>query len=306
MKKTNLAIVYVYAVFAILCWSFSFIWIKQLYDMGFKPITVVMFRLVIASLILHLISKLFFKKEKIAKEDYGRFLLLAFFEPFCYFMGESFGMQYVSASLASIIVALSPLTTPVFAWFFIKERVNMYEMFGLVVSFAGVLMLVLNDFKLEGQIIGYLLMFVAVIGGSCFGIVLKGITEKYSALTIVKAQTLIGSFLFLPFFLIWEMPHFLTQGFQMKAYVNLSLLAIFPSSIAFIIFTIMVRNLGAVKANVFTYLIPIITTILSYFILKESFSLIKVGAMLIVILGLFVSQLERLNGKNRSLAYEKN
>ncbi|MCB5249827.1 MAG: DMT family transporter [Candidatus Cloacimonadales bacterium] len=296
MKKMNLSLVYVYAVLAMFFWSFSFIWVKQLYEMGFKPITVVLFRLVIACIVLHIISKLFFKSEKIDREDYIRFFLLAFFEPFCYFMGESFGMQYVSASLASIIVALIPLITPIFAWLFIKERVNIYEIIGLIVSFAGVLFLVLNDFRLEGRLIGYILMFIAVLGGTNYAIALRPLVDKYSALTIVKVQTLIGSFLFLPFFLAFEYQHYRALEFQIAPYVNLALLAIFPSSLAFIIMTIMVRNLGVVKANIFTNLIPIMTAVLSYFILKESFSTLKLFAMLVVIMGLFVSQI-RINNK---------
>ena len=289
--------VYSYAILAMFFWSFSFIWVKQLYDFGFKPITVVLFRLIIACLILNLISITFFKREKVRKEDYGKFFLLAFFEPFCYFMGESFGMQYVSASLASIIVALIPLITPLFAWFVIKEKVNIYEIIGLVVSFAGVLMLVVSDFKLEGRIIGYLLMFVAVLGGTNYGIVLRTIAEKYSALTIVRVQTFLGAVLFLPFFLYWELAYYKTQAFVVQPWILLSLLAIFPSSIAFILLTIVVRNIGVVRANVFTNLIPIMTGVLSYFLINESFSLIKISAMFIVIAGLFVSQLHRFDFK---------
>jgi drug/metabolite transporter (DMT)-like permease len=295
MKKNSLTIVYTYAILAMLFWSFAFIGVKKLYDYGFKPITVVFFRLVIASIILHLIGFFFFKQEKVRKEDYGRFFLLAFFEPFCYFMGESFGMQYVSASLASIIVALIPLVTPLFAWFVIKEKVNIFEIIGLIVSFAGVLLLVVNDFRLEGRIIGYLLMFVAVLGGTNYGIVLRTIADNYSALTIVKVQTLLGALLFLPFFLWWELPYFKTQAFIPQPYALLSLLAIFPSSIAFILLTIVVRNIGVVRANVFTNLIPIMTGLLSFFLINEQFNLIKISAMFVVIIGLFISQLHRFD-----------
>ena len=163
-------------------------------------------------------------------------------------------------------------------------------------SFAGVLFLVLNDFRLEGRLIGYILMFIAVLGGTNYAIALRPLVDKYSALTIVKVQTLIGSFLFLPFFLAFEYQHYRALEFQIAPYVNLALLAIFPSSLAFIIMTIMVRNLGVVKANIFTNLIPIMTAVLSYFILKESFSTLKLFAMLVVIMGLFVSQI-RINNK---------
>lgn len=278
-------------------WGISFVWVKQLYDLGFKPITVVLIRLILATILLNIIAKVFNLMEKIQKEDYKKFIILAFFEPFCYFMGESFGMQYVSPTLASVIVALIPPITPIFAWIIIKERVNIYEIIGLVVSFLGVLLLVVNDFRLEGKIIGYVLMFIAVLGGTNYGIALRTLADKYSALTIVRIQTLIGALFFMPFFFIWEFPHFQTQTFQAQPYLLLSLLAIFPSSIAFILLTITVRHIGVVRANVFTNLIPIFTGILSFFIIGERFSYLKVVAMLIVIFGLFISQLHKINFK---------
>ncbi len=296
MKKP-LWVVYTYATLAMFFWSFSFIWVKQLYDFGFKPITVVFIRLVIASVILNLVGKYLFAKEKVKREDYKHFFLLAFFEPFCYFMGESFGMQYVSASLASIIVALIPLVTPIFAWFIIKEKINIYEIIGLIISFSGVLLLVVNDLKLEGKIIGYLLMFVAVLGGTNYGIALRNLADKYNALTIVRVQTFIGALLFLPFFLIWDLKPFMQLPYTFQPYSLLVLLAIFPSSLAFILLTIVVRNIGVVRANVFTNLIPIMTGVLSYFMIKEQFSSLKILAMIIVIFGLFISQLHRFDLK---------
>ncbi len=288
--------VYIYAIVAMLFWSLAFIWVKQVYGF-YKPITVVILRLVLASIFLNIASKLFFPAQKIRKEDYWRFLLLAFFEPFCYFMGESFGMMYVTATLASVIVALIPLVTPLFAWFFIKEKVTPYEIAGLIVSFFGVLMLVMQDFQLSGKFIGYILMFVAVIGGTNYGIALRTLTDKYNSITIVKTQTLIGAFLFLPFFLRFEYSHFISVPFHLQPVLLLILLAIFPSSIAFILLTITVKNIGVVRANIFTNLIPVFTALLSFFILRERFSLFKVSAILVVIFGLFVSQMHRINFK---------
>lgn len=288
--------IYFYATLAMVFWGASFVWVKQVYGF-YKPITVVLLRLIIATVFMNLLAKFFFKAEKIRKEDYKRFFLLAFFEPFCYFMGESFGMQYVSATLASVIVALIPLITPIFAWFFIKERVNIFEIIGLLVSCGGVLMLVMQDFQISGKLIGYILMLVAVLGGTNYGIVLRTLTDKYNAITIVKTQTLLGSILFLPFFLVFEFKHFISVPLQFEPISLLTLLAIFPSSIAFILLTITVRHIGVIRANVFTNLIPVFTGIMSFFILAERFSMYKISAMLVVILGLFVSQMHKFSFK---------
>jgi drug/metabolite transporter (DMT)-like permease len=61
--------------------------------------------------------------------------------------------------------------------------------------------------------------------------------------------------------------------------------------------TIVIRHIGVVRANVFTNLIPIMTGVLSYFMIKEQFSSLKILAMIIVIFGLFISQLHRFDLK---------
>ena len=68
----------------------------------------------------------FFKSRKWLFWAYGGglFLLMALFEPFIYFLGESYGLLYVSSTVAAVIVATIPLISPLFAWYFFREKLN--------------------------------------------------------------------------------------------------------------------------------------------------------------------------------------
>lgn len=294
-KEYPLSVVYILTILAMFFWSIAFIWVRQVFDLGFRPITVVFLRLIVASVVLTTSAKILNVKEKIKKEDYKLFFFLAFSEPFCYFLGESFGMLYVTPTLASIIVSTIPLVTPIFAWMFIKERVNIYEIIGLVVSFSGVLILVIEDLNLGGKLIGILLMVLAVISGTAYGIILKKLTDNYSALMITKIQTYIGMLLFMPLFFIFEFRQFLSIPFAISNFRYIVLLGALPSSLSFTFLAVAVHKLGVVRTNVFTNLIPVFTAVLAFYILKEEFSVFKIFAMGIVIIGLFVSQLHRIN-----------
>lgn len=294
-KDYPLSIVYILTVLAMFFWSIAFIWVRQVFDIGFRPITVVLLRLIVASVVLSILVSLFRIKEKIAKEDHKWIFLLAFCEPFCYFLGESFGMLFVTPTLASIIVSTIPLITPIFAWFLIKERVNIYEIIGLIVSFTGVLFLVIEDLNLGGRLIGIILMGIAVISGTAYGLTLKKLTDNYTALTITKYQTIIGMFLFLPLFLIFELNQFLSIPFALSNFKYILLLGVFPSSLSFTFLAIAVRKIGVVRTNIFTNLIPVFTAVLAYYILKEEFSTTKIMAIVAVIIGLFISQLHRVD-----------
>ena len=118
-------------------WSFSFIWFKIAY-LGYGPITVVIFRLAISAVLISVIAAALKRLEMPAKKDIWLFVLMSFFEPFLYFIGESYGLIYISSTVAAVIVATIPLFSPVAAWFFYREKVKWMNAAGLLFSFLGV------------------------------------------------------------------------------------------------------------------------------------------------------------------------
>jgi len=278
---------------AMFFWSLAFIWVPQAYSLGFRPFTVLFLRLIVASLFLTLASRLLNGHESIAKQDRKLFFLLAFAEPFCYFMGESFGMLYVTSTLAATIIATIPLVTPFFAWFFMREGVNVYEVVGLIVSFLGVLVLVMEDLNLGGEPIGVFLMFIAVLSGTFYCIILKKLTNNYNPITITRYQTYIGMLLFTPLFFIFDIKPFLTTGFHLYDFRYILYLGVFPSSISFTLMAVTVHRIGIVRTNVFSNIIPVLTAVFAFFLLNEPFSGLKIFAMGVVIGGLVISQINK-------------
>src|SRR5665811_173266 len=104
-------------------WSFSFIWFKIAYQ-GYNPITVVIFRLAISAVLITLIARGLKRLQKPSRKDFRLFVLMAFFEPFIYFLGESYGLKYVSSTVAAVIVGTIPLISPVAAWYFYREKIK--------------------------------------------------------------------------------------------------------------------------------------------------------------------------------------
>ncbi|HNY15303.1 MAG TPA: DMT family transporter, partial [Bacteroidales bacterium] len=139
MKKNLMT--YGAVILAMIFWSLSFIWFK-IANETFRPITIVFIRLVVASVILTLF--LFFTKKfvKIRKEDRKLFLMLALFEPFLYFLGESFGLTYVSATVGSVLISTIPVIATIGAWLIFRERLKIINYAGIILSFIGVLVFI--------------------------------------------------------------------------------------------------------------------------------------------------------------------
>jgi drug/metabolite transporter (DMT)-like permease len=299
MKKFT---VYSFAVLPMVFWAFTFIWYKVILKY-IEPLSVIFFRLIIASLILIFVTKFLFKtKEKLMRKDYINIFILAFFEPFIYFLGESYGMLYVSSTVAAVIISMIPVLTPVFAFRILNEKLNIFNILGLVLSFSGVIMIMVNpsaaaDFTVKGV----LLLMVAVLGAVGYGITVKRLSADYSSMTITKYQNIFGAFLFLPLFLIFEYEKTtfsisvsLTDGTFSEIITTLLYMSFFASVLAFVLIIKPIKELGISKTNVFTNLIPIFTGILSYFMIGEQFDTRKILGMLIVISGIVLSQLKGL------------
>ena len=186
------------AVGAMIFWSFSFVWVKVAY-LAYEPLTVIILRLVFSSVLLFVFSLSVRRLQIPSRKDAGIFLLLAFFEPFLYFMGESYGMKFVSSTVAAVIVATIPLFAPLFAWYFFRERVTLMNVAGLAASFIGVSLVVTNpDFSFSASPKGVALEFLAVFAAIAYSTVLRKLSFRYNTFTIISFQNLIGIFLFLP------------------------------------------------------------------------------------------------------------
>lgn len=278
-------------------WSFSFIWFKIAY-LGYDPITVVIFRLAISALLISIIAFATKRFQKPSFKDFWLFVLMSFFEPFAYFIGESYGLKYISSTVAAVIVATIPLISPVVAWYFYRERLKWMNVIGLVFSFIGVGFVVLNgSFQFEASPLGVGLEFMAVLAAISYSIVLKNLAGRYNTLTIIAYQNVIGVVLFLPVWLIVDFNEFIQRPFHFEAFRAIVFLAVFSSTLAFVFFTQSVRTLGVNRSNTFINLIPVFVAILSYFVLKDSLGLQQIAGIIIVVTGLFLAQIRRKKKK---------
>lgn len=284
-----------------LFWSFSFVWVKIVYTV-YNPITTVILRLIISSALLFLIGKGLHKIQKIDKKDRTQLMLLAFFEPFLYFMGESFGLKFVSSTLGAVIISTIPLFSPVAAYFFHREKIGIMGIVGILISVFGVSIIIFNkDLNLIASPLGVALMFLAVGSAIAYSIVLKNLAAKYNPITLISYQNLVGIMLFLPLFFIFEFQDFIHAKPTVDVLISLFELAIFASSLAFIFFTYGLNHIGITKTNIFINAIPVFTAIFAFFVLDEILNFQKIIGISIVISGLFLSQakfkLSKFKGK---------
>lgn len=273
-------------------WGMSFVWSTQVYQ-NLNPTATIFLRLVVATIFFTAILFTFRLNEKVKKEHLGLFALAAMFEPFLYFIFEGYGLKNTSPVIGSGIIAMIPLVTPVAAHIFLKERLTPMNIAGFIVSFVGVIIMLLNkNLEFTASPKGILFLCGAVLVAVGYSIALIKLTKLYKPLTITWVQNIIGMIYFIPMVIImerFEPSNFANVGGYI---VPLVCLGVFCSAVAYSLWAFAFSKLGASKANVYSNLIPVFTAIFSYLLAIEEMTAFKIIGILVVVFGLVLSQLK--------------
>ena len=294
---------YVAIVFAELCWGLSFIWTQQLAGRQQIPVFVLIFvRMVLATVGMAVISLAVGAKLKIARKDIKYFLLLAFFEPFLYFIGETFGIKATaSPTLSALIIAIIPVFTMFADMLFYKTKVPAIAKLGVLLTVPGAVLMVIE--KNSGAAVywwGIALLMLAVLSSCGYSITLRKLVDSYSAITINTWLFFIGSIFFLPFFLATKGDFPVVNMFRSPAIEPLLCLAVLCSCGAFSCYVYALKHIGITRACIFAATIPIVSAVASYFMGIETFSPLQILGIAIVIAGVILAQ--RTSQKHHNLS----
>jgi drug/metabolite transporter (DMT)-like permease len=287
--------IYLLVILSMVFWGMSFVWTTIVFNY-LGPLSIVFVRLVISSVLLFSVLKISGKLEPMKKADYKLFAASAFFNPFLYFLGESYGVKFSSPTISAVIIATIPVFSLLAASFFLKEKLSWLNILGMIISFSGILIMLINrNLTLNSSPIGILCLLFAVFAAIGYSILLKRLSGRYSAFSIITYQNMIGAVLFAPLALTFDLKYFIMLKPDFTFISSLLFLSVFASSLAFVFYAISTREMGVSRTNVFSNFIPVFTAIFSFFIIGESLNAQKIAGMFIVIFGVVLSQINKRN-----------
>ena len=274
-------------------WGASFIFTKGLFnnEQAITPLIILTGRMLIATVFTVPILWFTGRLEPIRKDHLKYFLLLAFTEPFLYSLCETGGVQFVSGSLASIIIATIPLFIPFAMALIYKEKIKANAVIGVLLSLGGITLMTLNDdFSFSASPKGLLLLASAVLIAVIYTLILVKVLDHYKPMTITCYQNCIGLIYFLPLMLVVNGDHLPMLSYSAAMWLPLLFLGIFCSTVAYMFYNYGMKHLGATAASVYNNIIPVFSLLLALAIGQESLNILKVLGMCVVMLGLTVAQ----------------
>lgn len=276
---------------AMALWGSSFIALKIAFA-ELSPMWVICGRMVLGSLVF-IAAWRWRGRLDYRPGDWKYLLGLAVCEPCLYFIFEAMALQNTSASQAGMITALMPLLVAVGAFIFLRERITRMNLAGFLVAVAGAVWLSLAGTANEhapNPLLGNFFEFLAMMCAMGYTLILKHLSQRYSAFLMTAMQAFVGA----PFFLLLALtmePVPATISWQgVTAVVYLGVLVTVG---AYGLFNFAVGRLPASQASAFINLIPLFTLLIAVLMLGETLNPEQIGAALVVFSGVALSQWQR-------------
>ncbi len=200
--------------------------------------------------------------------------------PFCFF---AFSAVYIGAGLLSIINATVPIFSACVAYVVYKERLSRSSLLGLLIGFLGVVVLMFNPDESFGSS-GWLAILSALLACLLYGTAINltvNNLQGVSGLTITAGGLFVSSLVLLPFAL-WARPEVLPVG---NIWWSVFALGIVCTGFGFVMFYRLIDRIGAGRAIMTTYLIPVFSILWGNIFLGERVTLIMVVGCILVLLG---------------------
>ena len=277
---------YIYHLIAILTvgiWGLTFISTKVLIEHGLSPQEIFLLRFLMAYLGIWFISprKLFADNWK----DELWLLWGGVTGGSFYFFTENTALEITLATNVAFIVCTAPLLTTILSLLiYKKEKATAGLVGGSLLALVGVALVVYNGhFILKISPLGDFLTLLAAFSWAFYSLIMKKMSGRYRTTFITRKIFFYGILTILPAFILHPWQFSLSGLWQPAVWMNLLFLGVLASLVCFVVWIIILKQLGTVRASNYIYLNPLFTLIGSAVLLDEQFTVMSLmGAMLIL------------------------
>ena len=256
-----------------------------------SPIGIFTLRSLGAGLMFWILS-LFFPAEKVEKKDYLKILAAAFLGYFVTQLTFLIAIPDVTPMHCSIISSMSPIYTMFIAAIVLKEPLSWTKAGGVALSLCGILFLIFNNASgtsgvSESKLSGIFLMFLNSLSFSLYLGIFKPVIAKYSVVTFMKWIFLFSALMSLPLSLreVASLEWTKIPSVQMW---ELGFLIVFSTFVSYFLIPFGQKRIRPTLVSMYSYIQPIIATIISIILCMDILTWQKLMAALMVFAGVFI------------------
>ena len=170
-----------------------------------------------------------------------------------------------------------------------NERPGRGTYIGSIIAFLGVACVIFNSsFVVKMNPLGDLLSLSAAISWSVYSLVLRKLNATYSTMFITRKTFFYGVITAIPYMLTEPQITPFSNLLDLEVILHLSFLGIVASMLAYVLWAISVKQLGAIQASNYMYITPIVTLIASVILLNEHITWIGYTGCALILGGMWL------------------
>ncbi len=269
-------------LFAVFVWGVSFVSTKVVLT-ELPPVSIAFFRQIVALVPLLVLTRVTGESLRVPKREILTFFVATLFGIVLYFVFENNGLQFTTASNASMLVAAIPVFALLTESIAERRRLPFLTLALVLVSIGGVYLVLfergLPDLSSK-TFLGNMLVFCAMVSWIIYTFMSRRLGKKYNSLKMTTVQSFCSLPLYLPFLAgevgAWHVP-------STTALLHLAFLGVFCSAGAYVAYLYGLQKLGPILPSAFLNLIPVVTILTGMVLLHEMPSWSQlIGASLII------------------------
>ncbi len=290
MNKKVLA--YIMLTVSSVIFGFSFLFTKE--TLGHLDIFQLLgLRFLLAAILMGSMALTRIIKIDLNRDKIKTMLPLVLLQPAVYFIGETFGIELTSSSESGMMIAFMPVAIALFSIKILKEKLNLRQWIAVFASVAGVGMIIgAAGFGTSGNILGYLLLLVAVVAEGLYAPLAKKATEKCTPIEMTFMIICAGAVLFNVIGLSeaginGKLDSYFTGAFDTGVLTGLLYLGVLSSVAAFFCINYALSKIKASVSASFCNLTTVISVIAGVLLRNEQLHAVQIAGMALILISIW-------------------
>ena len=273
-------------------WGSAFFAIKISVE-TINPFTVASLRLIIGSIILFLYFKYKDLKFIYSKKIIFQIFLIGLIGNFIPFSLISWSEMYIQSNTAGLLLSVAPILTLIFSHFLTKDdKFSLLKFLSIIIGLIGVLFIfdiqnLIYNSDSSKFIIPKLFIIIAAIGYVISSILAYNMRHMNSV-TLTTFVTIFAALISIPFLIYFEFKSI--SSYSLNSMISLFYLGAFPTALAFLIRFHIIAKAGPIFLSYVAYLIPVFAILWGYIFLNEKINSSTLVGVILILLGVFISQ----------------
>ena len=284
---------YLFLTLAALFWSGNFIVGKAASTYDIPPFSLNFYRWFFAFLILFPFTyKEVLNKKNYVFENLGLFIILGITSITIFNSIVYYSLNFTQVISGVLMISTIPVMIMLFSSILKIEKTNIFQIIGVVFSFAGVIMIIT---KANIEILmnldfnkGDITMVIAMFSWALYSTLLKGKKYELTQLSLLQVVITFGLIFLIPIYFIEYQIGF-RINLELPFILILSYVVLFPGLASFLLWIKGISMIGANRSGVFLHLMPILSAIMAMIFFSEKFMFYHILGACFIVTGILLS-----------------